>query len=126
MSRVNLAVPYSQKDAAKAMGARWDQELRTWWATTDQCKAHPGLFRWAGEPSKAAKQPAHKPQAKSHHGSKPIRTEQRLFTLAACVCSHAAPWEDCEHTDPMMGEPELEEYQRAHMECISGRIAACR
>jgi hypothetical protein len=122
MTRVNLAVPYSQKDAVKAMGARWDQELRTWWATTDQCRAHPGLFKWAGEPSKATQQPARKPQAKSHHGSKPIRTEQRLFSLPGCICRHVAPWDHCEHTDPHGGEPDLDEWQRSNMESITGRI----
>lgn len=30
MPRVNLNVPFSEKDQAKALGARWDQSNRTW------------------------------------------------------------------------------------------------
>lgn len=125
--RVNLRVEYRHKDAAKALGARWDQELRTWWATTEQCEKAPGLLRWVGEPkAQAVRQEPSRPAPKQHVTSKPKLTEQRLFSLASCCCQHVAPWEDCEHTDPMMGEPELDEHQRSHMEYISGRIAACR
>ena len=28
---IRLQVPYSQKDAAKAMGAKWDSEQKTWY-----------------------------------------------------------------------------------------------
>ena len=120
--RVNLRVEYRHKEAAKALGARWDPELRTWWATAAQCEKAPGLLRLAGEPkAQAARQQQSRPAPRLHVASKPKHTEQRLFSLASCLCSHVAPWEDCEHTDPMMGEPELDEYQRAHMESISGR-----
>jgi len=37
--RIDLAVPYSQKDEAKALGAGWDAEKRTWWVSElDHCR----------------------------------------------------------------------------------------
>lgn len=33
--RIWLRVPFSEKDKAKAQGARWDQERKFWWAKDD-------------------------------------------------------------------------------------------
>jgi|APGre2960657444_1045066.scaffolds.fasta_scaffold00037_16 hypothetical protein len=33
--RVELAVPYSDKDGAKQLGARWDAEAKTWYSMSD-------------------------------------------------------------------------------------------
>jgi hypothetical protein len=30
--RVNLTVPFAQKDAARALGAKWDKDNKTWYA----------------------------------------------------------------------------------------------
>ena len=108
MNRINLAVPYAQKDAVKAMGARWDAELRTWWATEAQCRAHPGLLKWTGARSKPAQRTAKRSPAKQTRGPGPKLTERRVFSLAGCTCRHVAPWEDCEHTDPTAVEAELD------------------
>lgn len=32
MTRFNLQVPYAEKDAAKAAGAKWDPTGRTWYS----------------------------------------------------------------------------------------------
>jgi hypothetical protein len=42
--RVYLDVPYAEKDAAKALGARWDQTARRWY---DPRPPSLGLERWA-------------------------------------------------------------------------------
>lgn len=42
-----LDVPYAEKDAAKAHGARWDPEARRWY---DPRPATPGLAQWAALP----------------------------------------------------------------------------
>ncbi|MBA4234037.1 MAG: hypothetical protein C0465_26035 [Ralstonia sp.] len=34
--RINLHVPYVQKDKAKAIGAKWDAEQRIWWIPNDE------------------------------------------------------------------------------------------
>ena len=42
--RVNLKVPYSQKDEAKRLGARWDSGRKTWYVEDVE---HLGKFlRW--------------------------------------------------------------------------------
>jgi hypothetical protein len=46
-SRVYLDVPYGEKDAAKALGARWDQTARRWY---DPRPPSAGLDRWAALP----------------------------------------------------------------------------
>lgn len=100
MSRVNLAVPYAQKDQAKAMGARWDAELRTWWATEAQCKAHPGLLEWAAGRTQPVQRPAKRSPTRQTRGPGPKLTERRVLSLAGCNCRHVAPWDHCEHTAP--------------------------
>jgi hypothetical protein len=44
---VYLDVPYAEKDAAKALGARWDQAARRWF---DPRPPTAGLDRWAARP----------------------------------------------------------------------------
>ncbi|MEO7939829.1 MAG: DUF5710 domain-containing protein, partial [Burkholderiaceae bacterium] len=31
--RINLVTPFAEKDAAKALGARWDSAQKTWYVT---------------------------------------------------------------------------------------------
>ena len=115
---VTLNVPYRDKDAAKALGARWDAALRTWWATPEQCGIAAGLLKWAGGKAPA---PMPAPKAATSKGSRPAVTERKLFSLAECNCRHVAPWDHCAHTDHADLEPDLDDGQRSHMESISGR-----
>ena len=48
MARINLTVPFSQKDEAKALGARWDPTLKVWYAP-DGLDTTP-LSRWLPAP----------------------------------------------------------------------------
>ena len=43
-NRIYLDVPLSEKDQAKALGARWDGDRRCWWIAVDQYKG--GITRW--------------------------------------------------------------------------------
>lgn len=43
-NRLYLDVPFADKDAAKSLGARWDQGKALWWAPADQYSE--GLLRW--------------------------------------------------------------------------------
>jgi hypothetical protein len=45
--RIYLDVPYAEKDAAKALGARWDSAAKRWY---DPRPPTPGLDRWAARP----------------------------------------------------------------------------
>lgn len=46
-ARVYLDAPYAEKDAAKALGARWDQAAKRWY---DPRPPSAGLDRWAARP----------------------------------------------------------------------------
>ena len=41
--RVNLRVPFSEKDAAKALGAKWDPVLKVWFAPNGENQL---ILRW--------------------------------------------------------------------------------
>lgn len=51
-SRINLTVPYAEKDAAKAAGARWDKAAKTWYAPPGADLA--ALNRWTSPASARA------------------------------------------------------------------------
>lgn len=45
--RVDLKVPYRDKDAAKAAGARWDAARKTWyWQATGEQGVNAKLLKW--------------------------------------------------------------------------------
>jgi putative DNA primase/helicase len=44
--RTYLAVPYREKDQAKALGAKWDKEAKAWYAPEGADLAQSGLDRW--------------------------------------------------------------------------------
>ena len=45
-TRTYLAVPFTEKDAAKKAGARWDKEVKKWYAPAGQDLNKTGLARW--------------------------------------------------------------------------------
>jgi len=90
-AKIYLTVPYAQKDAAKALGARWDAAVKKWYVPADKELA---LFaQWqvdAGVPA-AASAPA---KAKASVGSARAST----VTVAAAgdfvaYSGDAPPWE---------------------------------
>jgi hypothetical protein len=36
VERINLNVPFQEKDQAKSLGARWDPHLKTWYIDSDK------------------------------------------------------------------------------------------
>ena len=114
--RVLLAVPYAEKDEAKAYGARWDPVLKTWWTTRPNLAANPALSRWVSDKKLAAKlkeahdwqgKPNGKPRAKRPADKPQISDDAIYVTVASpvartgplprCSCP-VLPWEDCKHT----------------------------
>ena len=79
--RINLNCPYSEKDQAKALGARWDASRKTWYIV-DVEDLSPFL-RWLPE----GREPS-KPKALLKVG--PV-----FEKWCSCNCP---PWEECEHT----------------------------
>ncbi len=91
--RINLVTPFAEKDAVKALGARWDPANKLWYIT-DVADLSP-FMRWipdlvaASEPSGGTtKAPANK---------SPGVITKSAVTVPDCGCQ-VLPWVDCKHT----------------------------
>lgn len=90
--RINLVTPFAEKDAAKALGARWDGAKKLWYIT-DVADLTP-FMRWipnleaASEPSSGAKAAAKQ---------SPGVITKSTVVVPHCGCN-VFPWEDCEHS----------------------------
>lgn len=99
--RINLVTPFAEKDAAKAMGARWDSAKKQWYIV-DVADLTPFL-RWIPDIEAAAAQAidnAVLPDQSS--GKAPIKRSAGVITkssltIARCGCDVRA-WDDCPHT----------------------------
>lgn len=80
MARINLKVPFAEKDEAKSLGARWDKDLKTWYVP-DGVDA--SLFaKWL-----------HAPVAISNEPKYAIHSPHYFI-----ACSHTACWKCGEQT----------------------------
>lgn len=95
--RVNLVVPFQERDKVKALGARWDTALRVWYVVN-----HPDprqLERWL--PEVAAfyrKERGTSKAAGAHLPVQPSRSATKVQTVVSNCSCNVLPWEDCEHT----------------------------
>ena len=98
--RVNLKVPFSEKNTAKALGAQWDAAEKLWYV-----KNVPKLekfYRWIPKSALSKRSSSHaksKPAPKlvSHTLSAP--STPNALSIAQCGCA-TLPWLDCIHTAP--------------------------
>lgn len=97
--RINLVTPFAEKDAVKALGARWDGAKKVWYIV-DVPDLTP-FMRWIPDLAKATNAvdgvATQKAQPKL-----PVTESQGSITLsvvkvASCGCK-ALPWEHCEHS----------------------------
>ena len=84
--RINLTTPFTEKDAVKALGARWDAAKKVWYIM-DVADLSP-FARWIPD------------RAGATENSTP--TARPRIEVPHCGC-HVLPWEDCEHTAPPPG-----------------------
>ncbi len=97
--RINLVTPFAEKDAAKALGARWDSAKRTWYI---QNVADLTPFqRWiptdAGAAAVAAPKAAPRRAAGAASAASAAGTvTQSITALPHCGCK-VLPWEPCAH-----------------------------
>ncbi len=95
--RINLVTPFAEKEAVKALGARWDAAKKLWYIT-DVADLTP-FMRWIPN-TEAASQPSEGP-AKSATKA-PARRSEGVTTKSSVVVPHCGcqvlPWVDCEHT----------------------------
>ena len=93
--RINLKVPYAQKDAAKELGARWDATRKIWYVIDPE-----SLEVFADWMPQAQTETA---SAAPPGGAKPRAARAGVFTGPAvfkplCHCN-VLPWEHCHHTE---------------------------
>ena len=99
--RIDLKVPFAEKDTAKALGARWDAAKRIWYVK-DAADLTP-FSRWIpdleaaaeGSSSGATKQATDIGKALIKHTGGVVTGP--TVVVPHCGCN-VQPWEDCEHT----------------------------
>jgi hypothetical protein len=97
--RVNLVTPFTEKDAVKALGARWDAAKKIWYIV-DVADLTP-FARWipdlsAAMPGSQATLPA-KPKFTLTAPANVVTKLKSHNDKADCGCD-VLPWEDCIHT----------------------------
>jgi len=99
--RTDLKVPFAEKDAAKALGARWDPAKKIWHVVdakdlTPFQKWIPNLDEWSEKSGSDAAQSSKPPAKAAKTGS------EGVITISATRDQHCGckvlPWVDCEHT----------------------------
>ena len=87
--RINLVTPFAEKDAVKALGARWDSAKKTWYIT-DVADIAP-FARWipklevvAENSATGAALPTTTPQKTSSHQPGRSKTTQRAIEVPHC------------------------------------------
>jgi hypothetical protein len=103
--RIDLTTPFAEKDAVKALGARWDAAKKLWYIT-DVADLTP-FARWIPKleaaketsPSGNARVTAAEPRdhAKQSKGT----ITKSTIVVPHCGCD-VLPWNDCRHT---VGKP---------------------
>lgn len=94
--RLNLKVPFAEKDQAKKLGARWDAGRKTWYI--DDGKVDPAPFaRWSPTPDdgSAGDAPARKPVAAKRQSVASKVQVGRHYVEQPRVCD-CPPWEVCD------------------------------
>lgn len=97
--RINLVTPFAEKDAVKALGARWDGAKKVWYVV-DVPDLAP-FMRWIPDLAKAtdpigegaSQKPPFREPAKAAQGVITVSTVE----LPSCGCK-SLPWEHCEHS----------------------------
>ena len=100
--RINLVTPFAEKDAAKALGARWDATLKVWYIS--DVKDLTPFQRWIPDMKAATAVsaiepagPAMKINVKASGGSLPPTTPMPNVQVPHCGCA-VLPWDACVHT----------------------------
>ena len=91
--RINLSCPYSDKDQAKSLGARWDAGKKTWYI--ENVEDLTPFMRWMPKViHNVTVQKLDYIEPKKHKPMKP-RLTGKFEPICAC---DVLPWDDCPHT----------------------------
>jgi hypothetical protein len=100
--RINLVTPFSEKDAVKALGARWDATKKLWYIVdiadlTPFMRWIPNMDAATGNSDVEITPSKEKPQNTVPKTSKASAPAKSFIVVPHCGCD-ILPWEDCEHT----------------------------
>jgi len=108
--RINLKVPFAQKDVAKELGARWDGVRKIWYVVDPEClevfsdwmPVAEGATTAVAVPSLTTVAPAANVAKATNSANGSAAARKGVFTgpaacKPACLCKVPA-WEHCEHT----------------------------
>lgn len=92
--RINLKVPFAQKEAAKELGARWDAARKIWYVVDPECLE---VFSdWMPEQeSPSATAGAIRPASQALSSPGVLTGPQRVSVMCACAVQ---PWDACPHS----------------------------
>ena len=93
--RINLTTPFAEKDAVKALGARWDAAKKCWYIV-DVADLTP-FARWMPNADAVTDSPDRTQPAVKQKFSPPKTSLVAVKDVADCGCD-VLPWEDCVHT----------------------------
>jgi hypothetical protein len=100
--RINLKTPFAEKDAVKALGARWDAAKKLWYIT-DVADLTPFL-RWIPDVQAATEETAASAGKPAVSSAKPPTSNAQGGTITKpsvplphCGCE-TLPWEHCDHS----------------------------
>lgn len=97
--RINLVTPFAEKDAVKALGARWDAAKKCWYIV-DVADLTP-FSRWIPKMEAAIDVSGGTPQLAKPKFTLPTpaigTTPASANDKADCGCD-VLPWDDCVHT----------------------------
>ena len=94
--RINLVTPFAEKDAVKALGARWDAAKKCWYIV-DATDLAP-FARWIPDLATATGVAISLPQKTKFELASPANAQAALVNdVANCGCD-VLPWDDCVHT----------------------------
>lgn len=99
--RINLITPFAEKDAVKALGARWDAAKKCWYIVdvvdlTPFSRWIPNMEAATKDASNGANQLAKSTSRAPINRSKGSATQSTL-DVPHCGCN-VLPWDDCPHT----------------------------
>jgi hypothetical protein len=102
--RINLVTPFAEKDAVKALGARWDAAKKCWYIV--DVKDLTPFARWIPNMEAAVDVPSGAPKVTKPKLSVPTPALALAPALAPAPLSNGVadcgcdvlPWEDCVHT----------------------------
>jgi hypothetical protein len=104
VGRINLNCPYSEKEDAKALGARWDSIRRTWYIEATESTDLTPFSRWmfGAKEIHPEDTPRGRPMLRHYE---PTRFTGKYEPICQC---DALPWEDCSHTPAYMAKRALQ------------------